>query len=170
METHGRAFVRVAKRRRAALGMADTTGCELTFGRALIGSLLLSRIIRRRTAGEDLIGLLLPASVGGALANIAPTLAGKAPVNLNFTAGRDAMTAAVDRCGIRTILTSRVFLSKAGFEEMPGMVFLEDLLEQTSEPAKIGEALATRGMPAAASNGLCVQKKGGDSLAPVICT
>src|SRR2546425_1808390 len=123
METHGRAFVRVAKRRRAALCMADTTGRKLTFGRALIGSLLLSRIIRRRTAGEDLIGLLLPASVGGALANIATTIAGKAPVNLNFTAGRDAMTAAVDRCGIRTILTSRVFLSKAGLEEMPAWCF-----------------------------------------------
>ena len=168
METLGRAFVRVVKRRRAALCMADTTGCELTFGRALIGSLLLSRIIRRRTAGEDLIGLLLPASVGGALANIATTIAGKAPVNLNFTAGRDAMTAAVDRCGIRTILTSRVFLSKAGFEEMPGMVFLEDLLEQTSGPAKIGVALATSVLPAAAINRLFVHEKDVDSLATVI--
>ena len=168
MDTLGRAFVRVAKRQRAAFCMADATGRELTFGRALIGSLLLSRMIRRRTRGEELIGLLLPASVGGALANIGTTIAGKVPVNLNFTAGRDAMIAAVHRCGIRTILTSRVFLAKAGLDEMPGMIFLEDLLEQTSTLAKIGMAVATSLLPAAAIDRLFVREKDADSLATVI--
>ena len=37
------------------------------------------------------------------------SLAGKVPVNLNFTAGREAMAAAIERCGIKTILTSRQF-------------------------------------------------------------
>src|SRR5262245_64756133 len=104
METLGRAFVRVATTRRNVFCMADSTGRELTFGRALIASLLLARIVRKRTPGEDRIGLLLPASVGGALANIATSLAGKVSVNLNFTAGHDAMAAAIERCGIRTIL------------------------------------------------------------------
>src|SRR5262245_65921950 len=124
MDTLGRAFVRAAKQRRSALCMADSTGRELTFGRALIGSLLLARIVRKRTVGESLVGLLLPASVGGALANIASSMAGKVPVNLNFTAGREAMATAVERTGIRTILSSRTFLAKAGLDEMPGMVFL----------------------------------------------
>jgi hypothetical protein len=82
METLERAFVRVATTQPAALCMSDSTvpaGRELRLRRALIASLLLSRIIRRRSAGEDLIGLLLPASVGGALANIATTIAGKVP-------------------------------------------------------------------------------------------
>ena len=87
--------------------MADSTGRELTFGRALVGSLLLARAsaIRRRVVppGES-IGLLLPASVGGALANVATprSPACGSRLNLNFTAGRDAMTAAIDRCGIAT--------------------------------------------------------------------
>ena len=92
--------------------MADSTGRELTFGRALVGALLLARAIRRRVPGGESIGLLLPASVGGALANIAASFAGRVPVNLNFTAGRDAMAAAVERCGITTVLTSRTFLTK----------------------------------------------------------
>jgi len=48
--------------------MAIRTGRELTFGRALVGSLLLARAIRRRAPAGSSIGLLLPASVGGALA------------------------------------------------------------------------------------------------------
>ena len=40
-------FVRTAKRRWSSFCMADSTGRELTFGRALVGSLLLARAIRR---------------------------------------------------------------------------------------------------------------------------
>ena len=34
-----------------------------------------------------MVGILLPPSVGGAITNIAFLLAGKTPVNLNFTIG-----------------------------------------------------------------------------------
>ena len=96
-DTLGSRFLRTAKRQWPSFCMADSTGRELTFGRALVGSLLLARAIRRHAGGESAIGLLLPASVGGALANIAATFAGKVPVNLNFTAGRDAMTQVLRR-------------------------------------------------------------------------
>jgi acyl-[acyl-carrier-protein]-phospholipid O-acyltransferase/long-chain-fatty-acid--[acyl-carrier-protein] ligase len=168
MDTLGRAFVRVARQRRSTLCMADSTGRELTFGRALIASLLLARSVRKRTVGEPLVGLLLPASVAGALANIATTIAGRVPVNLNFTAGREAMATAIDRTGIRTILTSRTFLAKAGLEKMPGMVFLEDLLAATSGVAKTGMAIATAVLPAAVLNRLFVHENGADALATVI--
>ena len=75
--TLGRAFIEAAKRRPSAFCMADSTGQELTFARALTASLLLAGVIRRTTPGQRYVGLLLPASVGGALANVATTLAGK---------------------------------------------------------------------------------------------
>src|SRR5262245_7067040 len=171
METLGRAFVRVAKKQRGALCMSDSTlspGRELTFGRALATSLLLSRIVRQRTVGEELIGLLLPASVGGALANIATTMAGKVSVNLNFTAGPEAMESAIERCGIRTILTARAFLKKAELDEMPGMVFLEDLLAKTSALSKIAVAIAASLFPATLIDRFFLHEKDLDSLATVI--
>lgn len=76
-----------------------------------------------------MVGVLLPSSVGGSLANLGITLAGLVPVNLNFTAGKAAMESAVGQCGITTILTSRVFLAKAKLEAMEGMVFIEDVLK-----------------------------------------
>ena len=55
-------------------------------------------------------------------------------MNLNFTAGPQNLAYAVERAGIRTILTSRRFLAKAEIAEMPGMVMLEDLLRTFSTP------------------------------------
>ena len=59
------------------------------------------------------MGVLLPASVGGALVNLAASLAGKAVVNLNFTTGRAGMDSAAAQAGLKTVVTSRTFLEKA---------------------------------------------------------
>jgi acyl-[acyl-carrier-protein]-phospholipid O-acyltransferase/long-chain-fatty-acid--[acyl-carrier-protein] ligase len=127
--------------------MADSTGQSLTYGRALVGSLLLGRVIRRLTADQAHVGVLLPSSVGGAIANIAVLAAGRVPVNLNFTAGPEAMALAVEQAGIRTIVTSRKFLSKAGLERTPAMVFLEDLRGQVTSAATLLVLLEARLLP-----------------------
>ena len=74
-----------------------------------------------------MVGVLLPATVAGSLVNIAILLAGKVPVNLNFTAGAESMAAAVSQCQITTIITSRHFYPKQISLSMPGMVFVEDI-------------------------------------------
>ncbi len=167
-ESLGRQFVRTAKHRWWSLCMADSTGQRLTFGRALVASLLISKWIGRHCANEGNVGLLLPASVGGALANTAASLAGKVPVNLNFTAGPDAMASAIERCEIRTILTSRVFLTKAGIDQTGGMLFFEDVLRQIGTLAKIRMFLIAFLLPAWALNRLYVADAHGEQLATVI--
>ena len=142
-------FIRMAKRRWSSFCMADTAGMELSWGRALIASRLLAQWLRRHCAGDSMVGVLLPASVGGALANVAVALAGQTPVNLNFTAGREAMTEALRQCNIKTILTSRLFLSKASIEPLAGMVFLEEVRKQFTPRQKLGALLSSRLLPAA---------------------
>jgi acyl-[acyl-carrier-protein]-phospholipid O-acyltransferase / long-chain-fatty-acid--[acyl-carrier-protein] ligase len=134
-------FIDTAKRCWFSFCMADSTGRELTYGKTLIGSLLLARWLQRHRPQEQNIGLILPASVGGALANVATLLAGKVPVNLNFTTGREAMELAIEQSNLHTILTSRTFLSKAKLEEREGMVFVEDLLKDTSSAQRVWTAL-----------------------------
>jgi acyl-[acyl-carrier-protein]-phospholipid O-acyltransferase / long-chain-fatty-acid--[acyl-carrier-protein] ligase len=130
-------FIRTAKRHWSSFCIADTTGTELSFGKTLIGSMLLARWVRKHRSNDSMVGILLPASTGGALANIAVSLAGKIPVNLNFTSGQEAMNAAIRQCNIDTILTSRVFLSKANVSEMPGMVFLEEIRKSFTSTHKL---------------------------------
>jgi acyl-[acyl-carrier-protein]-phospholipid O-acyltransferase/long-chain-fatty-acid--[acyl-carrier-protein] ligase len=134
----------------------------------LIASLLLARWARRTTAGESHVGVLLPSSVGGALANLGLSVAGNVPVNLNFTAGPDAMHAAIARCGIKTIVTSRRFLSKAEIEPIDGMVFLEDVLASCSRVDKLWTSALAFVLPAWAINRLYVAGAREDALATVI--
>jgi acyl-[acyl-carrier-protein]-phospholipid O-acyltransferase/long-chain-fatty-acid--[acyl-carrier-protein] ligase len=121
-----RRFTRSAKRHFFKLALADSTGRELSHGKALASSLALGAEIKKRVP-EPILGILLPSCVPGSLLNLGAAFAGKATVNLNFTAGPEFMRTAVEQCGLKTIFTSRAFLEKAGIAEMPGMVYVEDL-------------------------------------------
>ena len=162
-DTLPRRLIRSARHNWSHFAMADSTGRELTYGRMLAGSLLMAKWARTRR-GEEMIGVLLPSSVAGALANVGITLAGRVPVNLNFTAGPEAMAAARTRCAIRTVVTSRVFLAKAGIEAQDGMVFVEDILARAGQAARLRALLAARFAPAP----LLAGKARPDSLATVI--
>ena len=161
-------FIEMAKRRWFSFCMADTTGVELSYGKTLIGALLLARWVRKHCARESMVGVILPASVGGSLVNIAILLAGKVPVNLNFTAGSDAMASAIAQCGIKTILTSRVFLSKANLENIDGMVFLEEIRKTFGAKDKILAALKAFLLPARWLTRRYVKSQRPNDLATVI--
>jgi acyl-[acyl-carrier-protein]-phospholipid O-acyltransferase/long-chain-fatty-acid--[acyl-carrier-protein] ligase len=156
--------------------MADSTGASLSYGRTLVGALLLARWMRRNTGpstplgagSEPHLGLLLPSSVGGALANIAATFAGKVVVNLNFTAGAEAMAIAIERCGIRTILTSRAFIAKAGIPTDDCMVFLEDVMKTFTTGSKAVTLVTAFVLPARAINRFLIARPEADSLATVV--
>jgi acyl-[acyl-carrier-protein]-phospholipid O-acyltransferase/long-chain-fatty-acid--[acyl-carrier-protein] ligase len=148
-----RRFLRTARRRWLALAMTDASGRRLGFGRVAAASLCLARRLGR-LEGERL-GLMLPASPGGALANVAALLAGKVPVNLNFTAGETSWRSAMEQCGIRSVVTSRRFLEKAGVGAPPGAVYLEDLAEGVGGAEKIVASAAALLLPAGAVERLC---------------
>jgi acyl-[acyl-carrier-protein]-phospholipid O-acyltransferase/long-chain-fatty-acid--[acyl-carrier-protein] ligase len=157
-------FIRSARKNWSRLAMADSSGRELTYGNALTGALLVASWARKQPAEQEMIGVLLPPSVGGALTNIGITIAGKVPVNLNFTAGRESMAAAIGQCGIRTVVTSKVFLAKAKIENIDGAVYIEDILAAASKAAKLRALLAARLLPAR----LLSANRAPDSLATVI--
>ncbi len=138
-------FLRTARRFWGRKALADSTGRQATFGQALIGALLLAKRFRD---DAPMVGVLLPASVGGALVNMGLMFAGRTPVNLNFTAGPEAMESAIRRCAITRIVTSRTFLAKAKLDEPQGAVFVEDLLKGIGKAEKLRGWLAARLMPA----------------------
>ena len=160
-DTLPRRFIRTARKNWTRFAMADSTGREVTFGDALTGSVLIADWLKTHRRDEAMIGLLLPSSVGGAIANLGTALAGKTPVNLNFTAGRDAMDKAAGQCGIRTVLTSRAFIGKARIEVGPEAVFIEDVLKGS----KLAAWLKARLLPGRLLAG---SSQGPDSIATII--
>lgn len=161
-------FFATARRCSGQLAMADSTGARLTYGQALIATLAFARAIRRRTPDQEMVGLMLPASVGGALANIATLAAGRIPVNLNFTAGGDSIAVAIERCKIQTIITSKTFLDKAGIAATPAMVFLEDIRKSITRADKIIALLHAKLWPMGMLRNAYGPQRNGDALATVI--
>src|SRR6266478_8306020 len=82
--------VRGLKRRPFATAVVDGTDyTELSRSKLLGAAAALSRYLRKEFSDER-IAIVLPASKGSMLANVAVTLAGKVAVDLNFTMGRAA--------------------------------------------------------------------------------
>ena len=133
-----------ARRNWSQFAMADSTGRTLTYGELLTAARLL-----RVPAEAPMVGVLLPSSVAGALVNVSLTLRGKVPVNLNFTAGRDAIAHAIRECGITTVVTNRTFLDKIAAQvgDLPGLVYVEDLFKNAGPWDKARAWFAARFLP-----------------------
>ncbi|SRR5579862_4728531 len=79
---------------------------RLSRGSLLAAGIALALHLKKIAPDEKRIGVVLPAGKGGMLANLALMLAGKTPVNLNFTAGRASLEGAIRIAGLRRVLTA----------------------------------------------------------------
>ena len=146
----GLAFIQRAKESGSSDCLTDIqTNTRLSRRKTLVASLLFSRRFKQQTSQN--IGLLIPTSSAGIIANIATLISGKTAVNLNFTANPDSLIAAVEKAEIETIYTSRRFigrLEKKGIEISPVLqtchtVYLEEISEDISKSEKIATFAAS---------------------------
>lgn len=122
-----RRFIKAAKSAFWKVAMSDSLGNELRYGKVLLSSIILARKLKKLLGSEDMVGVLMPTTVGGALANLAVSLIGKVPVNINYTAGEEAYQSALSQCNIQKVITSTQFLEKLGKDKADNMIFLEDI-------------------------------------------
>ncbi len=141
-------FVRKAKRNPFDLAATDTTGKSLTNSKALTASIIISKLIKKECVEEDMVGVLLPASVGGMLVNTGCALAGKVPVNINFTSSAEVMESSVNQCNIKTVITSKNFVRKLKRDDLPGnLVYLEDLMKNVTTFLKLSSLIESFVVP-----------------------
>lgn len=151
----GELFAGTARENWRRPALADTSGRALSYGESLVAAAVLARRLRpllpAKTAGTPeprMVGVCLPPTVGGALANLALTLEGIVPVNLNYTASADGLRSALAQCGISTVITARPFLEKLpGLPEFPGVLYIEDLLAELTPREKGRAYLVARLLP-----------------------
>ena len=165
-----RAFVRSARRYPFRLAMADATSPKVSFASAFMRTIFLARRLRKVWAGQQMVGLLLPPSVPGALVNFAALLMGKVPVNLNYTVSEPTLTSCIRQCGIKTVLTSRTFLDKVKLKVDSETVFLEELAAKPGAGEKLCALLSAWLLPVGLLEwSLGREKKAGlDDLATII--
>ncbi len=121
--------VRGLKRRRFATAVIEGTD-HTRLGRAkLLGvAAALSRYLRKEFSDER-IAIVLPASKGSMVANLAVTLANKVPVDLNFTMGRAANESCCRRANLQVAISATPFIERLKDFPWPERVLkLDELL------------------------------------------
>ena len=154
LPTLSHAWINSLKSNRPNFAIADASGEPLTNKKLFAAVAAFGRRIRKLSP-ETNIGLLLPTSTGGVIANMATLLAGKTVVNLNYTASTEAMASAIEQANIQTIYTSQLFLNKLkqrgidfsqSFDKV-NIVFLEDLRKEISRTELLKNVLAITVLP-----------------------
>jgi len=137
-----RTFLYTARRHPFRLAMADGQTPKLTFFAVLLRTVFLARRLRKTWQGQEMVGILLPPSIPGALVNFAAMLMGKVPVNLNYTASNETLESCAKQCNLRTVITARAFLERVHVQPPAETVFLEDLAQKPRFGERLGAALA----------------------------
>jgi acyl-[acyl-carrier-protein]-phospholipid O-acyltransferase / long-chain-fatty-acid--[acyl-carrier-protein] ligase len=152
-----RGFVKSCKRSPFRVAVADSSGTKLRAATLLASSLAGACWLKNKVGSAEMVGVYLPPSVAGVIANVALLIAGKVPVNLNYTAGTHAQASAVKQCKLTAIVTSRRMLEKIPFmgqspeegkgADRPEFVYLEDLEPALSKGKKFGFYIASLLLP-----------------------
>lgn len=169
------AWVETAKLRKGRLAIADTLSGEMSATRALTAASCFASQIKRLSPEQN-IGLLVPTSTGGVLANMATLMLGKTIVNLNYTASPEAFSSAIEQADIRTIYSSRLFLKKLeqrgiNFSESlakVNVVYLEDVKESISKRDFITRMLMIKLLPIWLLKKLLCRKRSLDDTAAIL--
>jgi len=108
-----REVVRALARRPGHVEVIDRTAerKQVKAGQLLAAAAVLSKRIRA-TIPEKRVGIVLPPGAGAFIANLAVICAGKTPVNLNFTAGRSSVEAALRLGEIGTVISAEAVKAK----------------------------------------------------------
>lgn len=134
----------------------DSSGESISSSKALAAAIAISRKIKF-VSPENNIAILLPSSSANIITNMACLLRGKVVVNLNYSASADALKAAIDNAELKTLYTSKRFMSKlqakgidlSFLDDVIDIVYLEELGKLIKQQEKIFSWLMIKLLPSA---------------------
>jgi len=163
--------VRGLKRRPFATAVIDGTDyTELSRAKLLGAAAALSRYLRKEFSDER-IAIVLPASKGSMLANLAVTLANKVPVDLNFTMGRAANESCCRRANLRVAISATQFMDRLKDFPWPERILkLDELLPRMKRQIIFWWIISVLAPPRLLLRLLKIPKKGGHTEAVLLFT
>jgi acyl-[acyl-carrier-protein]-phospholipid O-acyltransferase / long-chain-fatty-acid--[acyl-carrier-protein] ligase len=129
-------FIRAANRLQGKTAIIDRSNdLRLSYRESLVLSLA---IAERILPGEGtFVGVMLPNSAASVLTIMGVLMAGKVPVMINYATGAERNSRyAQAKCGFDAIITSRALIQKIGCPEMPGMEFVEQVMQSICDANK----------------------------------
>lgn len=131
-------FIKKARRHPLKRGIADARSGELNNLKALVGSIILARKLKPMLEDDDkMVGLLLPQSVGGTLANVALSMMNRVAVNMNYTTSDDALKSAADQCDMKHIISAKAFLEQVPITPPRDLILVDDIMASVEKRDRI---------------------------------
>jgi acyl-[acyl-carrier-protein]-phospholipid O-acyltransferase/long-chain-fatty-acid--[acyl-carrier-protein] ligase len=154
--------------------ISDVEGQPLSAQRMLTAVLLFRKYIAK-LKGQN-VGILVPTSSGGMIANMAGLMAGKTVVNLNYTASETAIKAALKQAEIQSVVTSKQFLIKLkarGFkieEWIQGcdIMLLEEVRDSITPFERVTTLIKAVALPSAVLKALYCRSRQLDDTAAIL--
>ena len=137
LHTLHRSFIGTAHRHPFRFAMGDNRRPRMKWASVLLASILLARRLRSVWAGQEMVGILLPPSIPGALVNFAAMLSGKIPVNLNYTASDETLASCAAQCNLQTVITTKLLLEKLPLQVPGTTILLEEAAASPTGAEKI---------------------------------
>jgi acyl-[acyl-carrier-protein]-phospholipid O-acyltransferase/long-chain-fatty-acid--[acyl-carrier-protein] ligase len=127
-----RRFLRSCCECKNYIKFADSTGVSLTGASTLLRTLILRRLFHRiLDVDETNVGVLMPSSVYGVLANLGLSLDRRTTVNLNYTFSVEILNDCIRKADIKHVITSKKMLERFPNLKLDAeLVFMEELPKQ----------------------------------------
>ncbi|MCC5013726.1 MULTISPECIES: acyl-[ACP]--phospholipid O-acyltransferase [unclassified Legionella] len=156
--------------------LIEENGRKITNSKLLGLVLFFSRKIKPLIKKQQTIGLLLPASLGGVIANLSLFCLGKTVVNLNYTTGESILQSATQQAAIKTMITSRQFIEKIkargielnGLMSSISFIYLEDFKGEQSKFGIVAHFLLAKLVPIWLLSLLFIKKADVNSTAVIL--
>ena len=170
------AWLKMAKSQGGKLAIADSTGAELGAQKFAAVVKTFASQIDKHSHNEQNIGIVMPASAGGSIINMATLMLGKTIVNLNYTANAESLKHAIRMANIKTIYTSQQFLVKLKAKGMDieetlntvNIVFVEDIKKDIKKIDVLKNWALIKLLPNALLQRLWIKKINIDATAAIL--
>ncbi len=130
---------------------SDISRMDLNYKSLFTRSFVLGGVLEAPLAGQRYVGVLLPNALAVAVTFVSLHMLGKIPCMLNFSSGESNILHGCKIAGVKTVLTSRQFVEKAGLESVIEalqkeytVIFLEDMRSKITLSHKLAGVLKTR--------------------------
>ncbi|SFV59898.1 Putative 2-acylglycerophosphoethanolamine acyltransferase / acyl-acyl carrier protein synthetase [hydrothermal vent metagenome] len=166
LDTLPKTWIKEAKKIGSKLSVADSTGVELSGDKFITAVFLMRNKFKELLGKEQNIGLIVPTSAGGSIANMAILTLGKTIVNLNYSAGTQSLKHAIALSNIKQIITSKQFMTKLkakGFdleEALDGveLLYLEEIKQSISKIESLSMFIQAKFLPTSILSRLYIKR------------
>ena len=176
LNTLPKMWIKEAKSQGSKRCIADSTGVDLCAYKFMTAVFLMRKKFQNILGKEQNIGLIVPTSAGGSIANMATLTLGKTIVNLNYSAGTQSLKHALRLAGIKQIISSKQFMTKLkakGFdleEALEGveLLYLEEIKKTISKVESLAMLTQVKLLPTFILSALYVKQVNNSDTAAIL--